>query len=124
MTSFFVVAHQNSSDHPTHVEHTFFVETVACDDAAGRVRALATRWPESAEPDYPRDPRLWVFLGRVTAWNGPDLTPEVREWQRQWLRDYAGLIEGDKVNCSVRSTTMVAMSGPVGPWWRRMFRRR
>jgi hypothetical protein len=102
MTRFLAEARKNP-DRPTWFEHTFYVETVVCDEAARRARELAVKWPPDSDPDPVRDPVAWVYLARVNEPNGPDLTAQVREWQRQWLRDYAGMAEEDRSLHSIRS---------------------
>ena len=100
MTRFKVEAHAFKAA-PEWFTHTFYVETTTVDEAAARAIDLAT---SNAE-----DQTIWVFLGRADSPNVAGETPEVREFQKQWLRDHAGMIDNDKVMHSVRMTSSVAM---------------
>lgn len=102
MTRFKAEAHTNKT-YPNQLDHTFYVETVLCDETAQHALALATA--QSPDSD-PVDSTAWVLLGRASAQHGPGFTPEAREFQRKWLRNHAGMAEGDKVAQSIRSTTI------------------
>lgn len=104
MTTFKAEAY-NTKEHPTRLDHTFFVETVTCDEAAARARVLAAQWPPNVDHEHVPDTTLWVYLGRASSFDGPMLGPEARAFQRSWLRDHAGMAESDKVVSSVRGTT-------------------
>ena len=109
MTRYKAVA-QISRVEPERLDHTFYVETVLCDEAAERAHCLATAQPPGSDPI---DQTKWLYLGKASALHGPGLTSEAREFQRSWLRDHAGLAEGDTVAQSIRSTTTGSSATPA-----------
>ena len=104
MTTFKAEAY-NTKEHPTRLDHTFFVETVTCDEPAAHARALAAQWPPNADDSHAPDTTLWVYLGRASSFDGPGLGPQAQAFQRSWLQDHAGMTDDDKVVLSIRGTT-------------------
>jgi hypothetical protein len=99
MTRFLVEARPDQ-DRPGWLEHTFYVETVVCDESATLAAQLAAKWPPGSGTYSVLDGALWVYLARVSCQHGH--LPDVKEWQDGWLRQWVGMTKEDQVKNSIR----------------------
>jgi hypothetical protein len=123
VTRFYALAHRSNADHPAYLGHTFLVETVEADEAARRARTMAQTLVRSHNPGIATDDQLWVFVCTISMWNGPNLTPDVREWQRWWLEAHAGWVVGDRITHAFNNARVFQTDSGPGPWWRQGSRR-
>lgn len=97
----FLVEARPDQDRPGWLEHTFYVETVHCDETAVRAVEIAAKWLPSSGTHADLSGALWIYVGQVSCAHAGGLSL-VKEWQDSWLRKWVGMGDADQVKHSIR----------------------